>query len=122
MIQMRAEQQAAFSAEAQHGFDLRAAAFLREEFPEKWETAPDVVLAAFVRDSQRRAKPFGLTTEQAVVAVACIRCYAGDDWSAAPWEWLDGMLGDTRSDPNERAKMAALRAEQIADSNRPEEG
>ena len=79
-------------------------------------------MAAFIRDSQRRAKPFGLTTEQAVVSVACIRCLAGDDWSGDPWTWLNGMLGDARVDPNERAKMAAHRAEQVADSNRPEEG
>ena len=114
MIQMRAEQQAAFSAEAQHGFEARAATFLREEFPEKWGAATDLELAAFVRESQRRAKPFGLTTEQAVVSVACIRCLAGDNWSAEPWDWIPKMLGDTKYEPNFRAKMAAQLADELS--------
>lgn len=119
MIRIRPEQQDAFSAEAQRGFEARAAAFLRDEFPDRWGSAAEPEVTAFVRASQRRAKPFGLTTEQAVVSFACVRCLAGDDWSAAPWDWLPAMLGDAGSDPNERAKMAAQRAEQIADSNRP---
>ena len=122
MIQMRPEQQAAFSAEAQHGFEARAAAFLRDEFPEKWGTTPDPELAAFVRDSQRRAKPYGLTTEQAVVSVACIRCFVGDDWSAEPWDWIPKMLGDTKYDPNFRAKMAAQLADELSRPQPPKGG
>ncbi len=119
---MRPEQQAAFSAEAQRGFEARAAAFLRGEFADKWAEASEADLLRFVRDSQARAKAYGLTTEQAVVAVACVRCYAGDDWSAGPWAWVEGVLGDANSDPNDRAKRAAQRAESVAAQNRPEGG
>ena len=121
MTRMRPEQQAAFSAEAQRGFEARAAAFLRGEFPERWAEASELEVAAFVRESQRRAAPYGLTTEQAVVSVACVRCHAGDDWSAAPWGWLEATLRDADADPNDRAKLAAERAESVALS-RPEGG
>ena len=118
---MRPEQQAAFSAEAQRDFEARAAAFLRGEFPERFAEASAADLLRFVRGSQDRAKSYGLTTEQAVVAVACVRCHAGDDWSAAPWGWLEATLRDADADPNDRAKLAAERAESVALS-RPEGG
>ncbi len=120
MIQIRPEQQAAFSADAQRNFEARAAAFLRGEFPERWASDPEV--AAFVRESQRKAAPYGLTTEQAVVAVACVRARVGDDWTAAPWDWLPRMLGDAKYDPNFRATMAAQLAEELSRPQPPKEG
>ena len=122
MTRMRPEQQAAFSAEAQRSFEARAAAFLRGEFPERWAEASELEVAAFVRESQRRAAPYGLTTEQAVVSVACVRCHAGDDWSAAPWGWLPRMLSDAKYDPNFRAKMAAQLAGELSHPQPPKGG
>lgn len=120
MIVIRTEQQAAFSAEAQRGFEARAAAFLRGEFPERWASAPALEVAAFVRESQQKAAPYGLTSEQAVVAVACVRTRAGDDWSAPPWDWLPRMLGDAKYDPDFRAKMAAQLADELSRPKPPE--
>ena len=114
MIQMRAEQQAAFSAEAQHGFEARAATFLREEFPEKWGAAPPGAPEAFVRDTQRRAAGYGLTSEQAVVCVACVRTLLGDDWAGQGHEWVPKLLGDAEYEPDFRAKLAAQLADGLA--------
>lgn len=109
---IRDEQLSAFRAAAVEDFQARAVAHLKEHYPDRFGPAPDAEVRRFVLGAEAKARDHGLTTEQAVVCVAHLRCLVGDDWDGSKWGWIPNLLGNRDHDPNDRAKLAVRLAQE----------
>jgi hypothetical protein len=106
MLQIRAEQVEAFSAERRDEFLTRLAAHLREHFPEQLGGASDDELRAYGSACVARAAAHGLTHEQAVACYAHLPLVLGEDFEADPrYRPAVEALGDRSLDQDARAKF-----------------
>lgn len=103
MLRFRPEQLAAFERAAFERFVRIAAADLREQYPDRYESRTDEALAPHVRAVIGRAAGYGLTSEFAVLQFAHIPELLGPDFDRRP---ECGDVVDALSRPGEQNARA----------------
>lgn len=103
MIAIRPDQFEAFEQVAANQFRQRLAAFLRAEIPEEAGPMPPDELDARIRDAERRAAKYRISSEAGVAQFACLTFYAGPEFDEAPevrdfLERTDNMTQDEKLD------------------------
>ena len=95
-------------AQTRYGeFETRAAAHLREFFPQQVDAMPPEQLREFLRRCVDRARIFGLTSEQAVICFAHLTLLLGEGFESGPrWPFVPFLLHQQQYHQNDRAKIA----------------
>ena len=110
-LRIRTGQLEAFARARCQDFEERAAAHLREHFPDETAALPPDRLRAYVRGCVGRAGAFGLKSEQAVVCFAHLPLLLGEDFASQPrWAFVPDVLRQEQYPANDRAKLALLLA------------
>jgi hypothetical protein len=107
MIAIRSDQMNAFEKEAMDKFVARAIAHLRRSLAELTKGQSDEALGLRVRSSVERARSYGLTTEQEVIAFLDTSFLLGDESfdSNPAHAWAAELLIDDEYTPREKAAL-----------------
>jgi hypothetical protein len=117
MFQLRTEHEDAFQAVAEDNFLERAAAHLRENFPDQTAALSQSEIRTRVRDGRTRARGYGFETERDVIRFIDAQFLLGDEFDRNPrHQWAKEYLDVDGAAPEDRALALIEKAEELVRS------
>jgi len=114
MFQLRDEHQEAFEAAALAGFERRAVAHVRANFPDESSKLTDHEIRASARDGLRRSKAYGFETERQVMRFVDTGFLIGPDFDTREDAAWTRMILNSVEDPVEQRSRWLLACAQRA--------